>query len=48
VNEPRTVAATISHLPARAAKLVSIEILSADPEALDDDTRQSARYILRA
>ena len=42
-----TVAATICHLPARAAKLAAIEILLADPESLQDDVLESCLYILR-
>jgi hypothetical protein len=40
-------AAVISTLPPRAAKLVAIEILLADPESLDDDILESCLYILR-
>jgi hypothetical protein len=47
VNETRTAEATISHLPANAAKMAAIEILLAEPEALDDDTLESSLYILR-
>ena len=47
MNEPMTADAAISHLPARAAKMAAIEILLADPEALDDDTLESGLYILR-
>jgi hypothetical protein len=47
VNEPESVEATLSHLPARAAKLAAIEILLADPESLHDDVLESALYILR-
>ena len=47
MNEPVTVEATISHLPARAAKLAAIEILLADPESLQDDVLESCLYILR-
>lgn len=39
--------AGISQLPAKAAKLVAIEILLADPEALGDDTLEAALYVLR-
>jgi hypothetical protein len=42
-----TVEATINHLPAKAAKMVAIEILLAEPEALGDDTLESGLYILR-
>jgi hypothetical protein len=47
VNELMTAEATISHLPAKAAKMAAIEILLADPEALGDDTLESSLYILR-
>jgi hypothetical protein len=47
VNEPVTVEAVISHLPPRAARMAAIEILLADPVALDDDTLESGLYILR-
>ena len=40
-------AAIISTLPPRAAKLVAIEILLADPESLDDDILEGCLYILR-
>jgi hypothetical protein len=40
-------AAIISTLPPRAAKLVAIGILLADPESLDDDILESCLYILR-
>jgi hypothetical protein len=40
-------AAIISTLPPRAAKLVAIEVLLADPESLDDDILESCLYILR-
>jgi hypothetical protein len=47
VNESATVEAMISHLPPRAAMMTAIEILLADPAALDDDTLESGLYILR-
>jgi len=47
VNEPAAVEATISHLPPKAAQMAAIEILLADPAALDDDTLESGLYILR-
>jgi hypothetical protein len=40
-------AAIISTLPPKAAKLVAVEILLADPESLGDDVLESALYILR-
>jgi hypothetical protein len=39
--------AEIASLPANAAKMVAIEILLADPDALDDDLLESCLYILR-
>lgn len=47
MNEPKTVAAVLSHLPARAAKLAAIEILLSDPDSLQDDVLESCLYILR-
>jgi hypothetical protein len=47
VNQPVTVEAAISHLPPTAARMAAIEILLADPAALDDDTLESGLYILR-
>jgi hypothetical protein len=42
-----TIEADIRHLPARAARMVAIEILLADPEALDDDLLESCLYVYR-
>ena len=42
-----TVTADIATLPANAARMVAVEILLADPEALDDDVLESCLYILR-
>ena len=39
--------AVISTLTPKAAKLIAIEILLADPDALDDDILESCLYILR-
>ena len=39
--------AVISALPARAARMLAVEILLADPEALADDVLESALYLLR-
>ena len=39
--------AAISALPARAARMLAVEILLADPEALADDVLESCLYILR-
>jgi hypothetical protein len=41
------VAAEIATLPARAARMLAIEILLADPEALGDDVLESCLYVLR-
>jgi hypothetical protein len=40
-------AAVISTLPPKAAKMVAVEILLADPESLNDDVLESCLYILR-
>jgi hypothetical protein len=37
----------IKHLPPRAARLVAVEILLSDPEALGDDLLESCLYVLR-
>jgi hypothetical protein len=37
----------IATLPPKAARMVAVEILLADPEALGDDVLESALYILR-
>ena len=42
-----TVPAAIAGLPANAARMAAVEILLADPEALDDDVLESCLYILR-
>jgi hypothetical protein len=39
--------AEISALPAQAARILAVEILLADPEALADDVLESCLYILR-
>jgi hypothetical protein len=39
--------AEISALPARAARMLAVEILLADPETLGDDVLESCLYILR-
>jgi hypothetical protein len=41
------VVAVISTLPPRAAKLIAVDILLADPEALGDDVLESCLYLLR-
>ena len=40
-------AAEISALPVKAARMLAVEILLADPEALGDDVLESCLYILR-
>jgi hypothetical protein len=40
-------AAVIAALPARAARMLAVEILLAEPESLADDVLESALYILR-
>ena len=39
--------AEISALPAKAARMLAVEILLADPEALNDDVLESCLYLLR-
>ena len=39
--------AEISALPAKAARMLAVEILLADPEALRDDVLESCLYLLR-
>ena len=39
--------AEISALPAKAARMLAVEILLAEPEALDDDVLESCLYLLR-
>jgi hypothetical protein len=39
--------AEIKSLPARAARMVAVEILLADPEALADDVLESCLYVYR-
>lgn len=40
-------AADIATLPANAARMLAVEILLADPEALQDDVLESCLYLLR-
>jgi hypothetical protein len=40
-------AAEISALPVRAARMLAVEILLADPESLEDDILESCLYLLR-
>ena len=37
----------IDSLPAPAARMLAVEILLAEPDALDDDVLESALYVLR-
>jgi hypothetical protein len=47
-DEPMTtVEATIRQLPATAARMVAVEILLADPEALGDDVLEGCLYVYR-
>ena len=39
--------ATIATLPAPVARMLAVEILLADPEALADDVLESCLYLLR-
>jgi hypothetical protein len=39
--------AAIERLPRDAARMLAVEILLAEPEALDDDVLESSLYILR-
>ena len=39
--------AVISTLPAKAARLLAVEILLAEPEALGDDVLESCLYLFR-
>lgn len=39
--------AAISALPAKAARILAVEILLAEPEALGDDVLESCLYLLR-
>ena len=38
---------TIATLPAPVARMLAVEILLADPEALGDDVLESSLYLLR-
>jgi hypothetical protein len=42
-----TVEETIRHLPPKAARMVAIEILLADPAQLDDDGLETCLYVFR-
>jgi hypothetical protein len=44
MNDP---AQAIAILPAPAARMLAVEILLADPQALDDDVLESCLYLLR-
>ena len=41
------VTAGTASLPAPAARMLAVEILLADPEALEDDVLESCLYLLR-
>jgi hypothetical protein len=42
-----TAEAAIDRLPVKAARMVAVEILLAEPEALEDDVLEACLYILR-
>jgi hypothetical protein len=42
-----SVTADIAALPAKAARMLAVEILLAEPEALGDDVLESCLYVLR-
>jgi len=44
MNDPTQ---SISNLPAPVARMLAVEILLADPEALGDDVLESCLYLLR-
>jgi hypothetical protein len=44
---PVNATAEISALPAKAARMLAVEILLTDPEALGDDVLESCLYLLR-
>jgi hypothetical protein len=46
-SEVSTVEVEIKSLPASAVRMVAVEILLAEPEALGDDVLEAALYILR-
>jgi hypothetical protein len=46
-RQPVNATAEISALPAKAARMLAVEILLADPEALQDDVLESCLYLLR-
>jgi hypothetical protein len=46
-ERPVNTAAEISALPAEGARMLAVEILLADPEALGDDVLESCLYLLR-
>lgn len=46
-TESTDAAAVISYLPAKAARMLAVEILLAQPEELADDVLESALYLLR-
>ncbi len=37
----------VKSLPAKAARMVAVEVLLAEPEALGDDVLESCLYVLR-
>jgi hypothetical protein len=47
MDAPMTGAATVHGILAPAARLLAVEVLLTDPEALGDDVLESCLYILR-
>jgi hypothetical protein len=47
MDAPVTDTATLHDLPAPAARMLAVEILLVEPEALGDDVLESCLYILR-
>jgi hypothetical protein len=46
-SEVTTVEAEIKSLPPRAALMVAVEVLLADPDALGDDVLEACLYVYR-
>jgi hypothetical protein len=47
ISESNGAVAVISHLSVKAARMLAVEILLAQPEELADDVLESALYLLR-
>lgn len=48
MDAPVTDTSALHDLPAPAARMLAVEILLAEPEALGDDVLESCLYVLRA